>query len=186
MPGAFNYNLATTKKGVAFQGPLYGLVYNMSTTAPINPTPGDLWFDSNNACLLVYVNDGNSSQWVEAGNPSVGAASIQSSGRLTLESGVPVSSTDQTAKTTVYYTPYNGSFLSLYNGTSWNAYSFAELSLTTSGLAVSSNYDIFAYVSGSTVTLEYSAAWTNDSTRSSALSLLNGVYVKSSDNTRRY
>ena len=109
-----------------------------------------------------------------------------SGGRLTLESGVPVSSTDQTAKTTIYYTPYNGSVISIYNGTSWGSYSFSELSLTTSGLAANSNYDIFAYVSGSTVTLEYSAAWTNDTTRSSALSLLNGVYVKSSDNTRRY
>ena len=186
MPGAFHYNLATTKKGAAFQGPRDGLVYTASTTAPINPTPGDQWYDTNTGALLVYVNDGNTSQWVEASNPSVGAASIQSNGRLTLESGVPVSSTDQTAKTTVYYTPYNGNLLSLYNGTSWNAYSFAELSITTSGLSANANYDIFAYVSGSTVTLEYSSAWTNDTTRANALSLLNGVYVKSSDNTRRY
>ena len=186
MPGAFHYNLATTKKGAAFQGPRAGLVYTASTTAPINPTPGDQWYDTNTGALLVYVNDGNTSQWVEVSNPSVGAASIQSNGRLTLESGVPVSSTDQTAKTTVYYTPYDGNLLSLYNGTSWNAYSFAELSITTSGLSANANYDIFAYVSGSTVTLEYSSAWTNDTTRANALSLLNGVYVKSSDNTRRY
>ena len=186
MAGAFNYNLDTTKKGSSFQGPLSGVVYSASITAPKNPTPGDQWYDTNTGALLVYVNDGTTSQWVEVSNPSVGAASIQSNGRLTLESGVPVSSTDQTAKTTVYYTPYDGNFLSLYNGTSWNAYSFTELSLTTSGLSASANYDVFAYVSGSTVTLEYSAAWTSDTARSSALSLLNGVYVKSSDNTRRY
>lgn len=186
MPGAFNYNPATTKKGAAFQGPQNGLVYSASTIAPVNPTPGDQWYDTNTGALLVYVNDGNTSQWVEAGSPSVGAAAIQSNGRLTLESGVPVSSTDQTAKTIIYYTPYNGNILSLYNGTSWNAYSFAEISITTSGLSANANYDIFAYVSGSAVTLEYSSAWTNDTTRANALSLLNGVYVKSSDNTRRY
>jgi len=234
MAGAFNYNLATTKKGFAFQGPLAGLVYTATASAPVNPTPGDqwydtvngilfiyfndgttsqwvesgsaswtnnytfsataptspasgdLWYDSNNAALLIYTNDGTSSQWIEASNPSVCAASIQSDGRLTLESDVPVSSTDQTAKTTVYYTPFNGSFLSLYDGTSWNAYSFAQLSLTTSGLSANSNYDIFAYVSGSTVTLEYSAAWTSDTARSDAISLLNGVYVKTSNTTRRY
>ena len=31
---------------------------------------------------------------------------VEPGGRLTLESGVPVSTTDQTAKTSVYYTPY--------------------------------------------------------------------------------
>jgi len=160
--------------------------YTASSSAPSSPAVGDHWYDTDDAALLVYINDGSTSQWVEAGSPSVGAAAIQSNGRLTLESGVPVSSTDQTAKTTVYYTPYNGNLLSLYNGTNWNAYTFAELSITTSGLSANSNYDIFAYVSGSTVTLEYSSAWTNDTTRSSAISLLNGVYVKTSDTTRRY
>jgi len=111
---------------------------------------------------------------------------IFSSGRLTLESGVPVSTTDQTSKTTLYFTPYNGNVISLYSGTSWGSYSFSQLSLTTSGLSANANYDIFAYVSGSTVTLEYGAAWTNDTTRANDLSLLNGVYVKSINNTRRY
>jgi hypothetical protein len=186
MAGAFNYNLDTTKKGSSFQGPLSGVVYSASITAPKNPTPGDQWYDTNTGALLVYVNDGTTSQWVEVSNPSVGAASIQSNGRLTLESGVPVSSTDQTAKTTVYYTPYNGNFLSLYNGTSWNAYSFAELSLALGTLTSGKNYDVFAYVSGSTVTLELSAAWTSDTARADAISLLNGVYIKTSNNTRRY
>lgn len=186
MPGAFNYNFQTSKKGSAFQGPTAGLVYTSSTTAPINPTVGDLWFDTNNAILLVYVNDGSSSQWIETGSTNVGASSIQSNGRLTLESGVPVSTTNQTAKTTLYFTPYNGNVISLYDGTSWNAYTFSETSITTSGLSANSNYDVFAYVSGSTVTLEYSAAWTNDTTRSNTLSLLNGVYVKTINNTRRY
>ena len=160
--------------------------YTASSTAPSSPAVGDHWYDTDNAALLVYINDGNTSQWVEAGSPSVGAGAIQSNGRLTLESGVPVSPTNQTAKTTVYYTPYNGNILSLYNGTSWNAYTFAELSLALGTLTSGKNYDIFAYVSGSTVTLELSTAWTSDTVRADAISLLNGVYIKTSNNTRRY
>lgn len=160
--------------------------YTASSTAPSSPAVGDHWYDTDDAALLVYINDGNTSQWVEAGSPSVGAAAIQSNGRLTLESGVPISSTDQTAKNAIYYTPYNGNILSLYNGTNWNAYTFSEITLTTAGCVANANYDVFAYVSGSSVALEFSAAWTNDTTRSHALTLLNGVYVKSSDTTRRY
>jgi hypothetical protein len=160
--------------------------YTASSSAPSSPAVGDHWYDTDDAALLVYINDGNTSQWVEAGSPSVGAGAIQSNGRLTLESGVPVSSTDQTAKNAVYFTPYNGNILSLYNGTSWNAYTFSEITLTTAGCVANANYDVFAYVSGSSVALEFSAAWTNDTTRSHALTLLNGVYVKSSDTTRRY
>ncbi len=40
-------------------------------------------------------------------------------GRLTLTSGSPVVSGDQTAKTTVYFTPYKGNRISLYNGSGW-------------------------------------------------------------------
>jgi hypothetical protein len=42
------------------------------------------------------------------------------------------------------------------------------------------------YDNSGTPTLERSANWTNATTRVDALTLLNGVYVKASDNTRRY
>jgi len=37
-----------------------------SATAPTSPVSGDWWFDTNSASLLIYINDGNTSQWVEA------------------------------------------------------------------------------------------------------------------------
>jgi hypothetical protein len=40
----------------------------VSDTAPSNPQPGGLWYDSTAAQLYVYYNDGNSSQWVIAVN----------------------------------------------------------------------------------------------------------------------
>lgn len=104
-------------------------------------------------------------------------------GRLTLESGVAVSSTDQIAKGTLYFTPYNGNQIGTYSGTAWSVSTFAEKSLA---LAVTSgkNYDVF--IVDSTLALELSAAWTNDTTRADALALQDGVYVKSGATTRRW
>lgn len=36
-----------------------------SPTPPLNPQPGDRWVDSNTMNELLYVNDGNSSQWIQ-------------------------------------------------------------------------------------------------------------------------
>jgi len=106
-------------------------------------------------------------------------------GRLTLESGVPVSSTDQTAKTILYFTPYNGNVIGLYDGSQWDLFTFSELSLSLSGLAANTNFDIFIYNNNGTLTLE-STAWTNDTTRATALTLVDGIYVRSGAPTRRY
>jgi hypothetical protein len=106
-------------------------------------------------------------------------------GRLTLESGEPVSTTNQIAKTTLYFTPYKGNQIALYDGTAWGIHSFSELSLSLSGYTADTNYDIFIYDNSGTLTLE-SAAWTNNTTRATALVLQDGVYVKSGATTRRY
>lgn len=106
-------------------------------------------------------------------------------GRLTLESGEPVSTTNQTAKTTLYFTPYKGNQIALYDGTAWGVHSFSELSLSLSGYTANTNYDIFIYDNSGTLTLE-SSAWTNNTTRATALTTQDGVYVKSGATTRRY
>jgi len=108
------------------------------------------------------------------------------SGRLTLESGVPVSTSDQTSKTTIYYTPYNGDRISLYDGTNWATYTFTQRSLALGTLTSGKNYDVFMYNNSGTLTLELSSAWTSDTVRANALTLQNGVYVKSGSTTRRY
>lgn len=106
-------------------------------------------------------------------------------GRLTLESGVAVSTTDQTAKTTVYFTPYRGTNISVYDGSDWNIFTFSELSLSISSYTADTNFDIFIYDNSGTLTLE-SVAWTDDTTRATALTTQDGVYVKSGATTRRY
>ena len=42
-----------------------------SDTAPSSPSDGDLWWDSQNGRLLVYYEDANSSQWVDASGRGV-------------------------------------------------------------------------------------------------------------------
>lgn len=114
----------------------------------------------------------------------LGLSGITPGGRLTLESGVPVSTSNQTAKGTLYYTPFVHDYVRLYDGTRPKLYQFSELSLSltvTSG----SNYDVFVYDNSGTLTLELSSAWTNDTTRANALAWQSGVgYVKSGTATR--
>lgn len=105
-------------------------------------------------------------------------------GRLTLTSGTAVTTSDVTAAGTIYFTPYNGSRVALYDGTRWNLYTFSEISLALS-VSSGTNYDIFLYDNSGTLTLE-ATAWTNDTTRATAVVLQDGVYVKSGSTTRRY
>lgn len=107
-------------------------------------------------------------------------------GRLTLTTAVPVTTSDVTGASTLYYTPYQGNHVSLYNGSAWITYTFTERSLALSGLTADKNYDVFLYNNAGTLTLELSAAWTNDTTRADALTTQDGVYVKSGATTRLY
>ena len=50
-------------------------------------------------------------------------------GRLTLQSATPVMTTTQSAKTTIYYTPYQGDTLPLYNGSAMVTHPLSALDL---------------------------------------------------------
>lgn len=105
-------------------------------------------------------------------------------GRLTLASGSPVTVADQTAKSTVYFSPYKGNRIALFNGVSWDTKTFAEVSVAVPGNTVTP-FDIFVYDNGGTITLD-ATAWTNDTTRATAITLQDGTYVKSGATGRRY
>jgi hypothetical protein len=113
-------------------------------------------------------------------NPSI------CNGRLTTESGVPVSTSDRTAQSTIYFTPFNGNRVALYDGTRWKLYTFTERSLALSGLTADKNYDVFIYDNAGTLTLELSAAWTDDNTPADAITTQDGISVKSGAPTRRW
>lgn len=107
-------------------------------------------------------------------------------GRLTLESGVAVSSSDQSAKTSLLFTPYEFDYLSAFNSSGDIIEGpFTELDTTLVGKTASKPYDVFVYDDGGTFVLEM-LVWTNDTTRATAIVLNRGVWVKSGDITRRY
>src|SRR5215471_4547097 len=174
-------------------------------------------------------------------------------GRLTLSSDAtfPISTSDITGASTLYFTPYKGNKICLYDGTYWLPYKFSQIMSTvafgtivttgtttnasavvtaipsTTGMDIGmpitgggivagskiksvdtssqvtltanangtasgatitvtkANHDIFIYDNSGTLTLEY-VAWLNNTTRSTNLSVQDGVYVKSGDATRRY
>lgn len=120
---------------------------------------------------------------VAADLPSVDTAQA-CQGRLTLTSGLAVTTADVTAAGTLYFTPYLGNIVSLYDGSLWEAFTFTERSLALT-LTTNTNYDVFLYDNAGTLTLEV-LAWTNDTTRATALASQDGVLVKSGAVTRRY
>lgn len=105
--------------------------------------------------------------------------------RLTLTSGTPVTTSDVTGATTIYCIPYVGNRISLYDGTTWNIRSSAQFSLALGTLTSGKPYDVFCYDNSGIPTLEF-LAWTNDTTRATALAYQDGVLVKSGAATRRY
>jgi len=125
--------------------------------------------------------------WVQL-NAAGGAGTAPYSmaqGRLTLTTALPVTTSDVTAAGTLYWTPYHGDQIGLYDGASaWTVLAFAETSLSLT-LTSGKPYDIFAYNNSGTLALE-SLVWTNDTTRATALVMQNGILVKSGATTRRY
>lgn len=106
--------------------------------------------------------------------------------RLTTETGVPVSTSDRTSQGTIYFTPTTNNHCSTYDSSAWADHSFNETSLVLSSLTSGKNYDVFLYSNAGTMTLELSAAWTNDTTRADAIAQQDGTWVKSSDHSRLY
>ncbi|PTY02565.1 hypothetical protein DB346_08435 [Verrucomicrobia bacterium LW23] len=137
-----------------------------------------------------YVLTADSSQstgmrWAAAGSaPSIAEVRISAS-----TDAVPTA--DLTGvQQTLYLVPFRGDRLSLYDGSAWQTLSipsspgYVALSMST-GTSANTNYDIFGYISSGAIALERTA-WTNDTTRATALTTLNGVHVKSGDASRRY
>ena len=115
---------------------------------------------------------------------------LLANGRLTVYTNDPV--VGEGINSTLYYTPYVGDRIALYTGAMWVLYTFTELSIAVPDTS-NANYDVFIYdSSGSgTLTLELTE-WANGTDRAiapgqtSALTLLNGVLVKTGALKRRY
>jgi hypothetical protein len=108
-------------------------------------------------------------------------------GRLTLTSGTAVTTADVTGATNIYFAPYAGNEIALYDGSSaWNIRTFTQITIALGTLTDAKPYDLFAYDNSGTVTFDSPVAWTNDTTRATALTTQDGVLVKTGATTRRY
>lgn len=104
-------------------------------------------------------------------------------GRLTLTTAVPVTTSDVTAATTVYYTPYVNNVVALWDGNIWMPTVFSEVSLALGTLTNGQGYDVFGFLSSGALSTEL-LAWTNSTTRATAVTLQDGRPCKSGDKTR--
>jgi len=158
--------------------------------------PASMAWDATNSILYVCTATGTSltAVWT-AINASTAAAVVPApQGRLTLTSGAPFPSVD-TATSTVYYTPYCGNLVPIYNGASFVPLSFSELSLGLVGSHSSDTiYDVFAFNNSGVVTLVTGPAWTSSTAGSGSrgtgagttqLTRISGLYVNTVSMTGR-
>lgn len=141
----------------------------------------DIWATDGVLYKFILKNSADVTQWTVDNVPSgtvdsslTGlASSIEPGGRLSLSSNVPVTTSDVTGATTVYYVPYKHSQVPLYDGTSWQLFTMsAQLSQTASdttkspaAAAISSNYDMFVWNDSGTLRVSRGPAWSSATSR---------------------
>lgn len=112
--------------------------------------------------------------------------------RLSLTTGVPVTSSDVTATSKLYLTPYNGNRIAMYSGSAWSIITSSQVSITFAGAGAGTSlnsttlpFDIFVVNTAGTLSLE-SQAWASANARANALARQDGVLTKFGDTTKRY
>lgn len=146
-------------------------------------------FDRTNKITYAATADGTSGWVPQSGyfpNPQ---------GYLTPVSGTAIITGDSAAATAVYYTPYVGNMVPIYDGSWLQAYFFSELTLTlSSSQAASQIYDVFVFLDSATVTLGTGPAWATPTAGSGArgtgagttqLSRVNGLWTNTVSMTAR-
>jgi len=142
--------------------------------------------NSNTAISL----SGNAQVFITACAEDLIAAPLNPGGRLTLTSSVPVMIATVASPTTLYYTPYKGSYVPLWDGKTWNHYQFSELSQlftdttkSPAAVAASKNYDVFVWNDAGTLRCTRGPAWTSDTARGYSLTLQDGMYLNAGNIT---
>ena len=118
--------------------------------------------------------------------------------RLSLTSLAYLPTTDVAGSSTIYFVPkgsdYNANAVGrlsipTYNGQMLTITS-PQISIALSGLTTSTVYDLFVYWGNNVLQFDPPLAWSSStagaSTRATALSSFNGIYVKSTDPSRMY
>lgn len=177
---AFGTAAAGTRRILRFAA---ALTLTHNATSLILPGGSSILTAANDVAICVSEGSGN---WrVVAFIPANPVAGLVDGGALTLTSGVPILTSAVAGATTLYFTPYLHDRISLFDGVRWRTIAFAETSLSVAALTADTNYDLFGSYSAGALALE-ALAWSDATTRATALTRQNGVRVKSGDATRRW
>jgi hypothetical protein len=116
-------------------------------------------------------------------------------GRLCLVTATPIPAADVSAGSAVYYTPYIGNQIPIYDGSQFNLQTFAELTLSMNANHLASQlYDIFVWLESSVVTIGTGPAWNTATAGSGArgtgagttqISRQGGIWVNTVEITAR-
>lgn len=125
------------------------------------------------------------------------SAPSSAGGRCTLATATPVMTATVSGATTIYFTPYNSQLVPIYNGGAMYLLSTGgELSnITTNSstgnagpaaVTTNSNYDLFVWNNGGTMTLTRGPAWSSDTARGTGagtteLTRVQGVMLNAND-----
>lgn len=108
-------------------------------------------------------------------------------GRIYAATNTPVSTSDITAATNLYYGPAgNGIRLDLWNGRRWKGFELSQISLAIpSPGAYPAYYDAFLKIDSGSPALHF-IQWTNATTRATAIAMLDGLWCTTGDRTYLY
>ena len=118
------------------------------------------------------------------GGQAVGVPRNTVCGRLSLTTGTAVTTADVTAATTLYWALYLGNHIALYNGTSWQLFAIAQLSIAVPA-TTNTGYDVFVDYNSGTPALAVTA-WSSLTARATALTTQDGVLVLTGTPGKRY
>lgn len=131
-----------------------GSLYYLSTAGGVTTTPSSL-------TRFVGQADTTTTLIVSPNPPIPNTDNGVNDFRLSLTTGVPVTTDDVTAATTLYCTPYRGNRIALFNSVGGaTVATSAQFSIAVPA-TTATNYDVFAYASSGVPTLEL-VAWRNN------------------------
>jgi hypothetical protein len=156
----------------------------------------DFYWDYTNLILYVCTTTGTSSTavWTAINASAATAAVPPPQGRLCPTSATPVVASDST-NNSVYYTPFVGNLIPVYNGTSMIPTTFSEISMAlVASHAANTIYDIFVFSNNGVLTLASGPAWSTSTAGAGArgtgagttqLTRLQGLWVNAVSMTAR-
>lgn len=135
---------------------------NVAGTAGSSGVLPSMVWDYTNGLLYACTTTGTSSTavWTAINAEETSPAITPPQGRLTLTSATPILAAGVSAGTAVYYTPYTGNKVPIYDGTSMVPTVFSELTLTLASQHTASNiFDVFVFDNSGVPTLVTGPAW---------------------------